>query len=66
MSRVNHWKELVETWHVDGVIIHGVLFCSLKEIKIKPTEIWHKTNLCENYMVQFVNSYDATSQPLQQ
>jgi len=30
--RVHHQKELVETWHVDGVIIMGVPFCGLKGI----------------------------------
>ena len=29
--RVNRWKELVETWHVGGVIIVGVLFVVWKE-----------------------------------
>ena len=24
--KVNHWKELDENWHVDGVTIVGVLF----------------------------------------
>ena len=24
--RVNHWKELDKTWHVDGVTIVGVIF----------------------------------------
>ena len=28
--KVNHWKELRETWHVDGVTIVGVPFCGLK------------------------------------
>ena len=28
---VNHWKELDETWHVDGVTIVGVPFCSLNK-----------------------------------
>ena len=29
--RVNCWKELVETWHVDGVTIVGVPFCGFKD-----------------------------------
>ena len=41
--RVNSWKELDETWHVGGVIIVGVPFGGLKEIRKKTTEIWHKT-----------------------
>ena len=36
---VNHCKELVETWHVDGVTIVGVPFCGLKGIGRKTTEI---------------------------
>ena len=41
--RVNHWKELDDTWHVGGVTIVGVLFCGLKGIRKETTEIWHKT-----------------------
>jgi len=37
--RVNHWKELVETWNVDGVTIIGVPCCSLKGIGKKATEL---------------------------
>jgi len=37
--RVNHWKELDETWHVGGVNIIGVPFCGLKGIQKKTTEI---------------------------
>jgi len=28
---VNRWKELVEIWHVDGVIIIGMLFVAVKK-----------------------------------
>jgi len=42
-NRVNHWKELNETWYVGGVTIVGGPFCGLKGIRIKTTEIWHKT-----------------------
>ena len=34
--RLNHWKELVETWHVNVVIIIGVPFCGLKESGKRP------------------------------
>ena len=37
--RVNHLKELVETWHVDGVTIVGVPFCGLKGIQKETTQI---------------------------
>jgi len=37
--RVNQQKELDETWHVGGVIIIGVPFCSLKRIRKKTREI---------------------------
>ena len=33
--RVNHWKELDETWHVVGVTIVEVSFCGLKWIRRK-------------------------------
>jgi len=36
--RVNQWKELDETWHIDGVTIIGVPFCDLKGIRKKTTE----------------------------
>ena len=29
--KVNHWKELDETWHVNGVTIVGVPFCGRKK-----------------------------------
>jgi len=37
--RVNHWKELDETWHISGVTIIGVPFCGLKGIVKKTTKI---------------------------
>ena len=37
--RVNCWRELVETWHVDEVTIIRVPFCGLKGIRKKTTEI---------------------------
>ena len=29
--RINHWKELDETWHVGAVTIIGVPFCGNRE-----------------------------------
>ena len=37
--RVNRLKELVETWHVDGVSIASVPFYGLKGIGKKTTKI---------------------------
>jgi len=45
---------LVETWHVDGGTIVGVLFCDLKGIRKKPQRYDTKSNQCQNYAIKFV------------
>jgi len=55
--RVNRWKELVETWHVDGVIIVGVPFCGIGGKR--PQRYDTKPNQNQNYMIEFVIKISA-------
>ena len=53
--RVNHLKQLVETWHVNGVTIVKVPFMVGKELCKR---IWRydiKPNWCQNYVIEFMN-----------
>jgi len=56
--RVNRLKELVKTWHVDGVTIIEVLILVGKESgKDHDT----KPNRYQNYFIKFVNKKSATT-----
>ena len=59
--KVNHWKELVETWHLDGGTIVGLPFCDLKGVGNKTMEILYDTkpNQCQSYAIEFVTKNSA-------
>jgi len=50
---VNCRKDLVETWHADGVTIIEVPFCDLKRIRTKTWRYDTKHNLCQYYTIKF-------------
>ena len=51
--RVNHWKELDETWHVGRATIIGVPFGGLKGILKRSRRYDTKPNRCQNYVTKF-------------
>jgi len=64
--RVNCSKDLVKTWHVDGVNIVGVPFCGLKRIGKKHRDMIQNPTgikmMQSNLQIKNPHSYTATIQ----